>query len=215
MLTITVLPVTAFQQNCTLIVCDTTNEAALTDPGGDIELVKHMVAQSGARLTKVLLTHGHLDHCAAARVIADDYGVPIEGPHIADDFWLKQLPSHSEQYGMPHWGVFTPDRWLNDNDTVTVGASTLDVLHCPGHTPGHVVFISKPQRLAWVGDVIFAGSIGRTDFPRGVHADLISSIRHKLFTLGDDIEFFCGHGANSTFGQERQTNPHVKDALFK
>ncbi len=215
MLNITVLPVTAFQQNCTLVVCDQTNQAALTDPGGDIELVKQLVAQSGATLTKVLLTHGHLDHCAAARVIADHYGVPIEGPHIDDDFWLQKLPSHSEQYGMPHWGVFAPNRWLVDGDTVTVGNTVLDVIHCPGHTPGHVVFLDKTARIAWVGDVIFSNSIGRTDFPRGVHADLIHSIRHKLFPLGDDIEFYCGHGPNSTFGQQRLSNPHVADALFK
>jgi glyoxylase-like metal-dependent hydrolase (beta-lactamase superfamily II) len=215
MLKITVLPVTAFQQNCTLVVCDQTNQAALTDPGGDIEYIKKQLTASGAILTKILLTHGHLDHCAAARVIADTYNVPIEGPHIADDFWIQQLPSHSEHYGMPHWGTFSPNRWLNDGDTVQIGNTVLEVIHCPGHTPGHVVFFAKEQGIAWVGDVIFAGSMGRTDFPRGVHADLIHSIRHKLFPLGDDIEFYCGHGNNSTFGRERLSNPHVADHLFK
>lgn len=215
MLTVTVLPVTAFQQNCTLLVCKQTNQAALIDPGGDIDYIKFNITQSKAVLNKVLLTHGHLDHCAAARVIADDYNVSIEGPHIADDFWIQQLPTHSEHYSMPHWGIFSPNRWLKDGDTVQVGHTVLDVIHCPGHTPGHVVFVAKQQRIAWVGDVIFAGTIGRTDFPRGVYADLIHSIRYKLFPLGDDIEFYCGHGKNSTFGQERLTNAHVADHLFK
>jgi hydroxyacylglutathione hydrolase len=215
MLQVTVIPVTAFQQNCTLVVCDQTNQAALTDPGGDIETLKQAVADSGATIEKILLTHGHLDHCAAARVLADHYGVPIEGPHIADDFWIQQLVSHSKQYGFENWGIFTPDRWLVDGETVTVGATTLSVIHCPGHTPGHVVFVSETDRLAWVGDVIFAGSIGRTDFPRGNHSDLIASIRNKLFPLGDDIQFVCGHGPDSTFGRERKTNPHVADHLFQ
>lgn len=211
MLQVTVLPVTAFQQNCTLVVCDQTQQAALTDPGGDIEMLMQAVTDSGATMEKIILTHGHLDHCAAARVLADHYGVPIEGPHEADDFWIQQLPSHSAKYGFKNWGVFAPDRWLNDGDTVRLGASTLDVYHCPGHTPGHVVFVEAKQRLAWVGDVIFSGSVGRTDFPRGNAADLIASIRNKLFPLGDDIQFIPGHGPDSTFGQERQTNPYVSD----
>ncbi len=215
MLQVTVIPVTAFQQNCTLVVCDQTRKAALTDPGGDIETLKQAVTDSGATIEKILLTHGHLDHCAAARVLADHYGVPIEGPHIADDFWIQQLVSHSAQYGFENWGIFTPDRWLADGETVTVGATTLDVIHCPGHMPGHVVFVDKQDRLAWVGDVLFAGSIGRTDFPRGNHGDLIASIRNKLFPLGDDIQFVCGHGPDSTFGRERLTNPHVADRLFQ
>jgi hydroxyacylglutathione hydrolase len=215
MLQVTVLPVTAFQQNCTLVVCDQTNKAALTDPGGDIDTLKQAVLDSGATIEKILLTHGHLDHCAAARVLADHYGVPIEGPHIADDFWIQQLVSHSQQYGFENWGIFTPDRWLVEGKTVTVGAATLNVIHCPGHTPGHVVFVSQIDRLAWVGDVIFAGSIGRTDFPRGNHGDLIASIRNKLFPLGDDIQFVCGHGPDSSFGRERQSNPYVADHLFQ
>ena len=212
MLTVTVLPVTAFQQNCTLVVCDQTNKAALTDPGGDIEMLKSAVTQSGATIEKILLTHGHLDHCAAARELATHYGVPIEGPHIEDKFWIDQLVSHSAQYGFKNWGVFTPDRWLAEGDTVSVGAHTMNVYHCPGHTPGHVVFVEPQQKLAWVGDVIFAGSIGRTDFPRGNHAQLIGSIRNKLFPLGDDIAFIPGHGPDSTFGQERASNPYVSDA---
>ena len=211
MLQVTVLPVTDFQQNCTLVVCDQTQQAALTDPGGDIEMLKQAVAESGGHMQKIILTHGHLDHCAAARVLADFYGVPIEGPHIADDFWIQQLPSHSAQYGFKNWGVFTPDRWLNDGDTVRLGASVLDVYHCPGHTPGHVVFVEAKQRLAWVGDVIFSGSVGRTDFPRGNAADLVASIRGKLFPLGDDIQFIPGHGPDSTFGRERLNNPYVSD----
>lgn len=206
-----VIPVSAFQQNCTLVVCQTTRKAALTDPGGDIEMLKQAVTDAGASIEKILLTHGHLDHCAAARVLADYYGVPIEGPHRADDFWIQQLPSHSAQYGFEHWGVFQPDRWLEQGDIVTLGAGVLDVYHCPGHTPGHVVFVAAAQRLAWVGDVIFAGSMGRTDFPRGNHADLITSIRTVLFPLGDDIQFIPGHGPDSTFGHERASNPYVSD----
>ena len=209
MLKVQILPVTAFQQNCTLMVCTATNTAALTDPGGDLDAVHDLIKQSGATLSKIFLTHGHLDHCAAARVLADHYGVPIEGPHIEDKFWIDQLESHSAKYGFQNWGVFTPDRWLAHGDTVTLGEHTLDVYHCPGHTPGHVVFVDATERLAWVGDVIFAGSIGRTDFPRGNHDDLIHSIKTHLFPLGDDITFIPGHGPTSTFGQERATNPYV------
>ncbi|MEY3981274.1 MAG: hypothetical protein RLZZ281_143 [Pseudomonadota bacterium] len=204
-----IYPVTAFEQNCSLIVCPVTRKAALVDPGGDIDALEALVSESGVSLEKLLITHGHVDHCGQAGILAKRLGVPIEGPHEDDDFWISQLDSRGATFGMTGTQPFVPDRWLNDGDVVTVGEQRLDVVHCPGHTPGHVVFIHAQDRLAFVGDVLFAGSIGRTDFPRGNHADLIRSIREKLFPLGDDIHFVPGHGPMSTFGEERQTNPYV------
>ncbi len=204
-----IYPVTAFEQNCSLIVCPVTRKAALVDPGGDIDALEALVSESGVSLEKLLITHGHVDHCGQAGILAKRLGVPIEGPHQDDDFWISQLDSRGATFGMTGTQPFVPDRWLNDGDVVTVGEQRLDVVHCPGHTPGHVVFIHVKDRLAFVGDVLFAGSIGRTDFPRGNHADLIRSIREKLFPLGDDIHFVPGHGPMSTFGEERQTNPYV------
>lgn len=204
-----IYPVTAFEQNCSLIVCPVTRKAALVDPGGDIDALEALVSESGVSLEKLLITHGHVDHCGQAGILAKRLGVPIEGPHQDDDFWISQLDSRGATFGMTGTQPFVPDRWLNDGDVVTVGEQRLDVVHCPGHTPGHVVFIHAKDRLAFVGDVLFAGSIGRTDFPRGNHADLIRSIREKLFPLGDDIHFVPGHGPMSTFGEERQTNPYV------
>jgi glyoxylase-like metal-dependent hydrolase (beta-lactamase superfamily II) len=204
-----IYPVTAFEQNCSLIVCPVTRKAALVDPGGDIDALEALVSESGVSLEKLLITHGHVDHCGQAGILAKRLGVPIEGPHQDDDFWISQLDSRGATFGMTGTQPFVPDRWLNDGDVVTVGEQRLDVVHCPGHTPGHVVFIHAQDRLAFVGDVLFAGSIGRTDFPRGNHADLIRSIREKLFPLGDDIHFVPGHGPMSTFGEERQTNPYV------
>ncbi len=204
-----IYPVTAFEQNCSLIVCPVTRKAALVDPGGDIDVLEALVSESGVSLEKLLITHGHVDHCGQAGILAKRLGVPIEGPHQDDDFWISQLDSRGATFGMTGTQPFVPDRWLNDGDVVTVGEQRLDVVHCPGHTPGHVVFIHAQDRLAFVGDVLFAGSIGRTDFPRGNHADLIRSIREKLFPLGDDIHFVPGQGPMSTFGEERQTNPYV------
>lgn len=204
-----IYPVTAFEQNCSLIICPVTRKAALVDPGGDIDALEALVSESGVSLEKLLITHGHVDHCGQAGILAKRLGVPIEGPHQDDDFWISQLDSRGATFGMTGTQPFVPDRWLNDGDVVTVGEQRLDVVHCPGHTPGHVVFIHAQDRLAFVGDVLFAGSIGRTDFPRGNHADLIRSIREKLFPLGDDIHFVPGHGPMSTFGEERQTNPYV------
>jgi hydroxyacylglutathione hydrolase len=166
-----------------------------------------------ATVEKIILTHAHVDHCAASDVLRQQLGVPIEGPHPDDIFWLEKLPQWCQMSGFPVAEAFTPDRWLDDGDTVTVGELVLDVVHCPGHTPGHVVFIYPPDKVAWVGDVLFQGSIGRTDFPRGNHQDLISSIREKLFPLGDDITFIPGHGPTSTFGQERRSNPYVADGV--
>jgi len=213
-ISVMVVPVTPYQQNCSIIRCESSQKLAIVDPGGDIERLNAALTQAGGRLEKILLTHGHMDHCAAADVMRQQHQVPIEGPHEEDQFWIDHLPSSCQMAGFPHAEPFTPDRWLIDGDTVTVGEATLQVFHCPGHTPGHVVFLYEPQKVAWVGDVLFAGSIGRTDFPRGNHDQLIDAIRNKLFPLGDDITFIPGHGPNSTFGQERQTNPFVADPRY-
>lgn len=210
----TVIPVTAYQQNCSILLCESTKKAALVDPGGDVERIEQALAELGASVEKVLLTHGHMDHCAKADDIRSKYGVPIEGPHIGDRFWLDRLPEWCRMSGFPHAEAFEPDRWLNDGDTVTFGEQQLQVYHCPGHTPGHVVFFHQGERLALVGDVLFKGSIGRTDFPKGDHQTLLDSITKKLWPLGDDVVFIPGHGPTSTFGEERQTNPFVADSRF-
>jgi hydroxyacylglutathione hydrolase len=210
---VTLIQVTPFQQNCSVIVCEETQRAAILDPGGDVDRIFSAVQQLGVTVEKVLLTHGHLDHCGGAKSIADHYGVKIEGPHAADAFWIDQLPEQSKRFGFGEAEAFTPDRWLQDGDSVQFGDETMDVYHCPGHTPGHVIFFSRANRLALVGDVLFAGSIGRTDFPRGNHADLIRSVKEKLWPIGDDVTFVPGHGPTSTFGHERGTNPHVRDVV--
>ncbi len=206
-----VIPVTPFQQNCTLCWCEKTKSAAVIDPGGDISKIDAAIVEEGVTLTKVLLTHAHIDHVGGTAAVAEKYKVDIEGPHKADLFWIEGLEKQSAMFGFPKVGSFTPSRWLNDGDVVQVGESELAVIHCPGHTPGHVVFVDEASRTAQVGDVLFNGSIGRTDFPGGDHAQLISSIKHKLFALGDDYEFIPGHGPSSTFGYERETNPYVAD----
>ena len=206
-----VIPVTPFQQNCSLTWCEQTGAAALIDPGGEAERLLAAVAQRGLRLEKLLLTHGHIDHVGAAFELATQLGIPIEGPQRADAYWLESLPQQCEMFGFPPTPAFTPDRWLEDGDRVNVGLEELEVLHTPGHTPGHVVFYHRADQLAFVGDVLFQGSIGRTDFPRGSYPELIASIRHKLFPLGDDVTFIPGHGPASTFGEERLTNPYVGD----
>ena len=211
---VTIVPVTAYQQNCSILKCEDTGKAAIIDPGGDTERVLAAVRQLGGEVEKILLTHGHMDHCAAADLLRQALGVPIEGPQEADRFWIDRLPEWCQMAKFPPAAAFEPDRWLVDGDTVTVGAQTLRVFHCPGHTPGHVVFLHDDQRLAWVGDVLFQGSIGRSDFPMGNHDQLIASIRDTLFPLGDDITFIPGHGPTSTFGRERQTNPFVADARY-
>jgi hydroxyacylglutathione hydrolase len=210
---VTLMPVTPFQQNSSLLVCENTGRAAIVDPGGDLDIIKGEVERQNVSVEKVLLTHGHIDHCAGAKTLAEHYGVPIEGPHVDERFWLDKLPEQSVRFGFPAAEAFEPTRWLDDNDTVTFGDETLEVYHCPGHTPGHVIFFSRAHRLALVGDVLFAGSIGRTDFPRGNHGDLIRSIRAKLWPLGDDVTFVPGHGPTSTFGDERRTNPYVADGV--
>jgi hydroxyacylglutathione hydrolase len=208
-----IIPVTPLQQNCTLLWCTKTNKAALSDPGGDLSRLKAAVAEHGVDLEKIIITHGHLDHCGQAGMLAEELGLPIEGPHEDDLFWIEQLDGDGARYGMVAKS-FEPDRWLNDGDQVTVGDLVLDVIHCPGHTPGHVIFYHKPSKLAVVGDVIFQGSIGRTDFPRGNHQDLINAITQKLWPLGDDVTFIPGHGPTSQFGYERKTNAFVADDVL-
>ncbi len=211
MLKYKIVPVTPFEQNCSILWCDQSRKAAVVDPGGNIERILKAAAELGVDIERILLTHGHIDHAGGTAGLARQLGVPIEGPEREESFWIDALPQQSKMFGFPQVESFTPDRWLNEGDQVKVGNESLDVIHCPGHTPGHVVFFSKDARLAVVGDVLFAGSIGRTDFPRGDHAALVSSIRQKLWPLGNDVSFIPGHGPMSTFGAERESNPYVGD----
>ncbi len=188
-------------------------KGAFTDPGGDLDKLRNAALQHGVTVEKILLTHGHLDHCGQSGMFAAELGVPIEGPHEGDRFWIAQLGEDGAKYGM-HAETFEPDRWLVHGDTVTVGNLTLDVIHCPGHTPGHVVFHHAPSQLAIVGDVLFKGSIGRTDFPQGNHGDLINAITTRLWPLGGETSFVPGHGPMSTFAYERATNAYVADDLL-
>lgn len=206
-----IIPVTPFQQNCTLIWCEDTRKAAVIDPGGDVDRIVAAIQDEGVELEKILLTHAHLDHVGGTAELSARTSVPVEGPHIEDKFWIDGLDQQCTMFGFPQVESFTPDRWLEEGQTVQVGQQTFKVLHTPGHTPGHVVFFHEEDQLALVGDVLFQGSIGRTDFPKGDHATLISSIREKLFPLGDDVEFIPGHGPMSSFGKERSTNPFVSD----
>ena len=210
---VAILPVTPLQQNCTLIWCTRTMRGALVDPGGDLEMLKAALAKSGVTLEKILVTHGHLDHCGMAGELAKDLGVPIEGPQEEDRFWIAQLDEDGPRWNMEAHS-FEPDRWLENGDQVTLGDLTLDVYHCPGHTPGHVVFHHAPSQFAIVGDVLFQGSIGRTDFPRGDLQTLLDSITGRLWPLGDATTFVPGHGAISTFGDERRSNPYVGNAAL-
>ena len=207
-----IIPVTPLQQNCTLIWCTATMKAAVVDPGGDLPRIHDAIARAGVTVEKILLTHGHIDHAGEAKPLAEELGVPIEGPHEADRFWIARLDEDGRNYGI-RGVVFEPDRWLDDGDTVTIGDLTLDVYLTPGHTPGHVIFHHAPSRFAQVGDVLFQGSIGRTDFPLGSHDDLVRSVREKLWPLGD-VTFVPGHGPASTFAHERRTNPFVGDAVL-
>ena len=209
MLAYLILPVTPFQQNCSLIWCDQTLDAAVIDPGGDLPLILAEVKARGLKLGQIWLTHAHIDHAGGTAELARQLALPIIGPHPGDQFWIDGLPEQSKMFGFPAAERFTPTRWLKDGDSVSLGAETLTVRHCPGHTPGHVVFHAPQIKRAFVGDVLFAGSIGRTDFPQGDHATLISSITTRLWPMGDDTVFIPGHGPESTFGRERHSNPYV------
>ena len=209
-----IIPVTPFEQNCTLFWCSETKKAAIVDPGGNIERVKAAIIKFGLTLEKILITHAHIDHAGASHDLSKYYQVEIEGPHKEDQFWIDSIEQQKQRFGgaFSYAKKFQPNRYLAQGDTVSFGNITLEVYFCPGHTPGHVVFFHPESKLAQVGDVLFSGSIGRTDFPRGDHTTLITSIRDNLFHLGDDVRFIPGHGPMSTFGQERRSNPFVSDA---
>jgi glyoxylase-like metal-dependent hydrolase (beta-lactamase superfamily II) len=208
-----IIPVTPLQQNCTLLWCTGTMRGAFVDPGGDLDRLKAAAKSQNVTVEKILLTHGHIDHCGGAGILAEELGIPIEGPEEADRFWIARLEDDGRSYGIPA-RTFEPDRWLVEGNQVTVGELTLDVYHCPGHTPGHVIFHHPPSKLALVGDVLFQGSIGRTDFPMSNHQDLIDAVVTKLWPLGDETAFIPGHGPMSSFGHERRSNPFVADRVL-
>jgi glyoxylase-like metal-dependent hydrolase (beta-lactamase superfamily II) len=203
------IPVTPFQQNCSVVWEDRGMTAAIIDPGGDLDMLQSACIQLGVTLVQIWITHAHIDHAGGTAELAERLGLPIIGPHPADQFWIDGLQAAAAGYGFPPSRAFTPTRWLSDGDTVSLGAHSLQVRHCPGHTPGHVVFYSPELNRAFVGDVLFAGSIGRTDFPQGNHQDLLDSITQRLWPMGDDTVFIPGHGPESTFGRERRSNPYV------
>ncbi len=209
-----IVPVTPFQQNCSLIWCTNSNRGAFVDPGGEVDRLLGVATEHGVEIEKILITHGHMDHAGGAAEIAERLGVPIEGPQREDAFWIDDIEAHAKSFGMRDSRSFTPDRWLEDGDTVTVGSQSFTVRHCPGHTPGHVVFQQPETRLAFVGDVLFHGSIGRTDFPRGDYETLIRSIVTRLWPMGGDVTFVPGHGPTSTFSEERRSNPFVADEIL-
>lgn len=206
-----IIPVTPYEQNCSVVWCEKTREAAVIDPGGEIERILDFLDAEHLTLVRILVTHGHVDHAGGVVSLKAERAVPVEGPHQADAFWLEGLTEQSQRFGFPLARSFEPDHWLSDGDTVNFGEEKLEVIHCPGHTPGHVVFYHRANQIAFVGDVLFQGSIGRTDFPKGSLPDLLSSIRQKLFVLGDDVVFVPGHGPMSSFGDERRFNPYCGD----
>ncbi len=210
-----ILPVTPFAQNCSILWCEETNKGALVDPGGDVDRILEAVDGKGIELEKILVTHGHMDHAGGVAEISERLGIPIEGPHPDDEFLIQALAEQGSKYGITEARPFTPDRWLDNEDEVTVGNIKFTVRHCPGHTPGHIVFFVAEEKIAFVGDVLFQGSVGRTDLPRGNHEQLIASITERLWPLGNDVAFVPGHGAMSTFGQERQSNPYVADLALQ
>lgn len=205
----TIIPVTPFEQNCSLIWCEATKKAVIVDPGGDVDHIRQAIAETGVSVERILLTHGHVDHVGGAMELKEALGVPIEGPHAAEAFLLSHVTEIGASFGVDGARNVAPDRWLDDGDTVTAGELSFDVIHCPGHSPGSVVYVNRELKLAVVGDVLFAGSVGRSDLPGGDHETLIRSIKEKLLPLGDDIGFISGHGPTSTFGQERMTNPFL------
>lgn len=205
---IEVIPVTPFQQNCSIVVCTETNKAAIVDPGGEIDRIVEKLTELKVEPEKILITHAHIDHAGGTHDLAERLGLPIEGPQLEDQFWIDKLDDQSRMFQFPESKPFSPTRWLNHDDKVTVGKLEFDVKHCPGHTPGHVVFINHQYRFIWTGDVLFKGSMGRTDFPRGDHQSLIDSINNNLFVLPEDYQFLSGHGPVSTIGHEIKTNPY-------
>ena len=211
---VAVYPVTPLQQNCTLVWCRKTGRGALIDPGGSIDDLLKAVAKQGVTLDAIWVTHGHLDHAGGAAELQEKTGLDIVGPHLADQFWIDGIPAQGQMYGLPEARSFTPTRWLDDGDELTLGETKWEVRHCPGHTPGHVIFFDREARFAQVGDVLFKGSIGRTDFPQSDHGALLRSVTEKLWPLGDDVTFIPGHGPHSTLGEERRTNPFVSDAAL-
>lgn len=203
------IPVTAFQQNCSLVWCDQTRDAAVIDPGGDLETILWEVERLELQLKAIWITHAHIDHAGGTADLAEQLSLPIVGPHPGDQFWIDGLTQQGAMFGFPPSRPFVPTRWLQDGDNVQIGQETLAVRHCPGHTPGHVVFHAPQIDRCFVGDVLFAGSIGRTDFPQGNHQQLIDSITQRLWPMGDQTVFIPGHGPESSFGRERKTNPYV------
>lgn len=209
-----IIPVTPFEQNCTVFWDETTMRGGIVDPGGDLETIEAFLTENGITLEKILVTHGHLDHAGAVATLARKYELPIIGPHRDDKFWIDNMPQQAQQFGFPAAERFEADEWLEHGGAVEVAGINFDVLHCPGHTPGHVVFFQRQDNVAMVGDVLFKGSIGRTDFPKGDFNQLISSITERLWPLGDNVTFIPGHGPVSTFGAERKTNPFVSDTAL-
>ncbi len=204
-----IIPVTPLEQNCTLLCCDETGRAAVLDPGGEIDRILDRALREEVVIERIIVTHGHFDHVGGAGELAGRLSIPIEGPHVEDRFLLESLPQQCQIYGFPPAEPLTPDRWLAHGDRIRFGNQHLEVLHCPGHTPGHVAFFHREEKLALVGDILFKGSIGRTDFPRSDHEALLKSIHEKLLPLGDDVRFIPGHGPMSTFGEEKETNPYL------
>jgi len=209
-LKISIVQVTPFQQNCALIWNGETGKGAVIDPGGDVEKIQAAIKDAGMTVENILLTHGHLDHAGGATELAEILGVPIIGPDIRDKPLLDSLPEQAARFGVPKMQAVTPDKWLTEDETVDIGGLPFEVLHCPGHTPGHVVFINREGNFGIFGDVLFQNSVGRTDFPYGDHDALITAIKEKLLVLPDDFFFICGHGVHSTIGDERKNNPFIQ-----
>ncbi|MCF4172595.1 MULTISPECIES: MBL fold metallo-hydrolase [Vibrio] len=208
-----VVPVTSFAQNCSIVWCDETMKGVVVDPGGDVKQLEMLIKELGVQVEQLVLTHGHLDHVGGTEPLAEALDANIVGPHKADNFWLQGLENQSQMFGFPLTKAFEPNQWLDDGDTIEFGNQSLNVIHTPGHTPGHVVLFNEESKVAFVGDVLFNGGIGRTDFPQGDYATLINSIKTKLWPLGNDVTFVPGHGPQSTFGHERASNPFVADEM--
>lgn len=204
------IPVTPFAQNCTLLTCPDTLETAIVDPGGDAEHIMAVIEHEHLKVTQIWLTHGHIDHIGGVAAVRDHYQVPVIGPHQDDAAIIDRVDLMAQMFGVPIPPHFTPTRWLEDGDRLRLGRREIEVMHCPGHAPGHVIFIDREARIAQVGDVLFKGSIGRTDLPGGNHAQLLASIR-RLWPLGDDMVILPGHGPQSTLGDERRHNPFVNN----